>query len=123
MGAHVIVLEVDPMRALQAVMDGHRVMPVADAARRGDIFVTVTGDKHVLRAEHFEVMRDGAIIANAGHFNVEVDVPALEAMADRAHAAAPRHRAVPPRPTGARSRCSPRAGSSTSAPPRASRPP
>ena len=81
MGAHVIVLEVDPMRALQAVMDGHRVMPVADAARRGDIFVTVTGDKHVLRAEHFEVMRDGAIIANAGHFNVEVDVPALEAMA------------------------------------------
>ncbi len=69
------------MRALQAVMDGHRVMPVADAARRGDIFVTVTGDKHVLRAEHFEVMRDGAIIANAGHFNVEVDVPALEAMA------------------------------------------
>jgi adenosylhomocysteinase len=81
MGAHVIVLEVDPMRALQAVMDGHRVMPVADAARRGDIFVTVTGDKHVLRAEHFDVMRDGAIIANAGHFNVEVDVPALEAMA------------------------------------------
>jgi adenosylhomocysteinase len=81
MGAHVIVLEVDPMRALQAVMDGHRVMPVADAARRGDIFVTVTGDKHVLRAEHFEVMRDGAIIANAGHFNVEVDVPALEALA------------------------------------------
>jgi adenosylhomocysteinase len=81
MGAHVIVLEVDPMRALQAVMDGHRVMPVADAARRGDIFVTVTGDKHVLRGEHFEVMRDGAIIANAGHFNVEVDVPALEALA------------------------------------------
>ena len=81
MGAHVIVLEVDPLRALQAVMDGHRVMPVADAARRGDIFVTVTGDKHVLRAEHFEAMRDGAIIANAGHFNVEVDVPALEAMA------------------------------------------
>jgi adenosylhomocysteinase len=81
MGAHVIVLEVDPMRALQAVMDGHRVMPVADAARRGDIFITVTGDKHVLRAEHFEVMRDGAIICNAGHFNVEVDVPGLEAMA------------------------------------------
>ncbi len=81
MGAHVIVLEVDPMRALQAVMDGYRVMPVADAARRGDVFVTVTGDIHVLRREHFEVMRDGAIIANAGHFNVEVDVPALEELA------------------------------------------
>jgi adenosylhomocysteinase len=81
MGAHVIVLEVDPMRALQAVMDGYRVMPVADAARHGDIFVTVTGDIQVLRREHFEVMRDGAIIANAGHFNVEVDLPALEALA------------------------------------------
>ena len=80
MGAHVVVLEVDPLRALQAVMDGFRVMPVADAARIGDIFCTATGDKHVLRREHFEVMKDGAIVANTGHFNVEIDIPALESL-------------------------------------------
>ncbi len=77
MGAHVIVLEIDPMRALQAVMDGFRVLPVAEAAKIGDIFCTATGDKHVLRREHFEVMKDGAILANTGHFNVEIDIPAL----------------------------------------------
>jgi adenosylhomocysteinase len=76
-GADVVVLEVDPLRALEAVMDGFRVMPVADAARIGDIFVTATGDLHVLRREHFEVMKDGAIMANTGHFDVEIDIPAL----------------------------------------------
>jgi adenosylhomocysteinase len=77
MGAHVIVLEVDPMRALQAVMDGFRVLPVEEAAPLGDIFCTATGAKHVLRREHFEAMKDGAILANTGHFNVEIDIPAL----------------------------------------------
>ena len=80
-GADVIVLEVDPLRALEAVMDGFRVMPIAEAARVARLFVTATGDIHVLRREHFEVMQDGAIIANTGHFNVEIDIPALEALA------------------------------------------
>jgi len=77
-GADVIVLEVDPLRALEAVMDGYRVMPVAEAAKVAKLFVTATGDIHVLRGEHFEVMQDGTIIANTGHFNVEIDIPALE---------------------------------------------
>jgi adenosylhomocysteinase len=80
-GADVVVLEVDPLRALEAIMDGFRVMPVAEAAPIGDIFVTATGDIHVIRGEHFEVMKDGAIVANTGHFNVEIDIPALEALA------------------------------------------
>lgn len=80
-GADVIVTEVDPLRALEAVMDGFRVMTMAEAAPVGDIFVTATGDIHVIRAEHFAVMKDGAIVANTGHFNVEIDIPALEAMA------------------------------------------
>jgi adenosylhomocysteinase len=79
-GADVVVLEVDPLRALEAVMDGFRVMPVAEAARIGDLFVTATGDMHVLRREHFEVMKDGAIVANTGHFDVEIDIPALGEM-------------------------------------------
>ena len=79
-GADVVVLEVDPLRALEAVMDGFRVMPVAEAARIGDLFVTATGDLHVLRREHFEVMKDGAIVANTGHFDVEIDIPALGEM-------------------------------------------
>ena len=70
MGAQVIVTEVDPMRALEAVMDGHHVMPMARAAEAGDVFVTVTGNKSVIRTEHFARMKDGAILANAGHFNV-----------------------------------------------------
>jgi adenosylhomocysteinase len=78
MGANVIVLEIDPLRALQAVMDGFRVMPIAEAAQVGDVFVTATGDKHILRGEHFNVMKDGAILANCGHFDVEIDIPALE---------------------------------------------
>jgi len=81
MGADVIVTEVDPLRALEAVMDGFRVLPMADAAPIGDIFCTLTGDTSVLRREHFEVMKDGAILANSGHFNVEIDIPALADLA------------------------------------------
>jgi adenosylhomocysteinase len=81
MGAHVIVTEVEPLRALEAAMDGYEVLPMADAAAEGDIFITATGDKHVLRAEHYERMKDGALLANTGHFNVEIDIPALEQLA------------------------------------------
>jgi adenosylhomocysteinase len=81
LGAAVVVTEVDPIRALEAVMDGYRVMPMADAAAVGDIFCTVTGNTTVLRREHFERMKDGAIVANSGHFNVEIDIPALEGLA------------------------------------------
>lgn len=78
MGANVIVTEVDPLRALEAAMDGYQVMPMSEAAKVGHFFVTATGNKHVLRREHYELMRDGAILANTGHFNVEIDIPALE---------------------------------------------
>jgi adenosylhomocysteinase len=81
MGAHVVVTEVEPTVALEAVMEGYRVMPLADAARVGDIFVTVTGDKSVIRGEHMERMKDGAILANSGHFDVEIDKPALVGLA------------------------------------------
>ncbi len=81
MGAKVVITEVDPLRALEAVMDGYQVMPMAEAARIGDFFCTLTGDIHVIRKEHFQVMKDGAIVANSGHFNVELDLDALEAMA------------------------------------------
>jgi adenosylhomocysteinase len=84
MGGHVIVCEVDPLRALEATMDGFRVMPMAEAAREGDIFITVTGDRDVLRKEHFEVMKDGAILANSGHFDIEIDLNALAEMAEAA---------------------------------------
>lgn len=77
-GADVIVTEVDPIRALEAVMEGYRVMPMGDAAALADIFVTVTGNTSILRREHFEQMKDGAIVANSGHFDVEIDIPALE---------------------------------------------
>ena len=80
-GAQVVVTEVDPLRALEAAMDGHRVMPLIEAAREADFIVTVTGDKHVVRGEHFQVMKDGCILANAGHFDVEIDIPALEDLA------------------------------------------
>jgi adenosylhomocysteinase len=80
MGAHVIVTEVNPLRALEAHMDGFEVMAMAQAAPRGDLFITTTGDIHVLRKEHFDVMKDGAIVGNSGHFNVEIDINALEAM-------------------------------------------
>jgi adenosylhomocysteinase len=82
LGANVIVTEVDPLRALEAVMDGFRVMPMAEAAPQGDIFVTSTGDINVIDKHHFERMKDGAIVANSGHFNVEINIPALEGMAE-----------------------------------------
>ncbi len=81
MGANVIVTEIDPLVALEAVMDGFRVMPMAEAAPIGDIFVTLTGDLNVVDKHHFEVMKDGALVANSGHFNVEINIPSLEAMA------------------------------------------
>jgi adenosylhomocysteinase len=79
-GSHVVVTEIDPLKALEAVMDGYRVMPMAEAAAIGDVFITVTGDIHVIREEHFRAMKDGAIVANSGHFNVEIDLDALEEM-------------------------------------------
>jgi adenosylhomocysteinase len=81
MGAHVIVTEVDPLRALEAVMDGFQVLPMSDAAKVGDIFVTATGDKSVITREHILAMKDGAILANTGHFNVEIEIPALRSLA------------------------------------------
>ena len=85
MGANVIVTEVEPLRALEAVMDGYRVMPMAEAARIGDIFVTSTGDKNVIDRHHFQVMKDGALVANSGHFNVEINIPALQELAVEVH--------------------------------------
>jgi adenosylhomocysteinase len=81
LGAQVVVTEVDAVKALEAALDGHQVHPMEEAARIGDIFVTLTGNKHVLRREHFQAMKDGAVIANSGHFNVEIDIPALESLA------------------------------------------
>ncbi len=83
MGANVIVTEIDPLPALEAVMDGFRVMPMSEAAKIGDIFCTVTGDLNVIDRHHFEVMKDGAIVANSGHFNVEINIPALEEMSSK----------------------------------------
>jgi len=83
LGANVIVIEVDPFKALEAVMDGFLVMPIASAAKIGDIFVTVTGDINVLRGEHFKAMKDKAIICNSGHFNVEIDIPALRKLSKK----------------------------------------
>lgn len=81
MGAHVIVTEIEPIRALEAVMDGYRVMPIAEAAKVGDIFVTVTGNAQVIRAEHFKTMKDGVAVANSGHFDVELDLEGLRKIA------------------------------------------
>ena len=78
MGANVVVTEIDPTKALDAAMEGFKVLPMADAARIGDVFITVTGNRDVLRAEHFEVMKDGAIFCNSGHFDIEIDVKWLE---------------------------------------------
>ncbi|MBM3311156.1 MAG: adenosylhomocysteinase [Candidatus Aminicenantes bacterium] len=82
-GARVIITEVDPLKALEAVMDGFDVLPMSEAARVGHVFVTVTGNKTIIGRKHFAAMRDGAVVANSGHFNVEIDIPALEAMARR----------------------------------------
>ncbi len=81
MGAHVVVCEVDPRKAIEAVMDGYRVMPMSDAAKIGDVFVTVTGNYHVIREEHYKLMKDGAIVCNSGHFNDELDLDVLKKIA------------------------------------------
>jgi len=81
LGSQVIIVEVEPVRALEAVMDGYQVMPLLEAARVGDIFITTTGEKNVIDKVHFQVMKDGAILANSGHFNVEINIPALESLA------------------------------------------
>ncbi|MBN1872165.1 MAG: adenosylhomocysteinase [Candidatus Omnitrophica bacterium] len=81
MGAIVYICETDPLRALEAAMDGHEVLPIKEASRIGDVFVTLTGDTKVIRSEHFNLMKDGTIVANAGHFNVEIDIPALDKLA------------------------------------------
>jgi len=78
LGADVIVTEIDPVKGIEAVMDGFRVLPMAQAVKEGDVFITVTGNKSVIRGEHFEAMKNGAVICNSGHFNVEIDIPALE---------------------------------------------
>ncbi|OIO74563.1 MAG: adenosylhomocysteinase [Elusimicrobia bacterium CG1_02_37_114] len=83
MGANVIVTEVSPLKAIEATMDGFRVMPLIDACKEGDIFVTLTGDIDVVRKEHFTKMKDGAIVANSGHFNVEIDIPALKSLSKK----------------------------------------
>ena len=83
MGANVIVTEVDPVKAIEAVMDGFRVMPMEEAAPVGDLFCTLTGDINVIRPEHFKLMKDGAIVCNSGHFNVELDLKGLEKMAEK----------------------------------------
>ena len=83
MGARVLVVEVDPLRALKAAMDGFKVLPLKEAAKKGDIFITATGNKRVIRKEHIEVMKDGAILANSGHFNVEISLPDLKSLAKR----------------------------------------
>jgi adenosylhomocysteinase len=89
LGAKVVVVEVDPIRALEATMDGYWVMPMGEAAKIGDLFCTVTGDIHVIRKEHYQVMKDGAVVCNSGHFNVEVDIEALRKMAKEVRQARP----------------------------------
>jgi len=81
LGAHVVVTEIDPVKALEAVLDGYQVLPMEEAAKIGDIFITLSGNKHVLGRRHFETMKDGAVLANSGHFNVEIDIPSLEELA------------------------------------------
>jgi len=83
MGAQVIVTEIDPIKAIEAAMDGHRVMPMKDAAKIGDVFCTVTGNKHVISTEHMSVMKDGAMVCNSGHFDVEIDIAGLKKMAKK----------------------------------------
>ena len=123
LGARVVVTEVDPVRALDAVLRGFRVLPIAEAAPLGEVFITATGSAEVITAEHLAVMRDGAILANAGHFDVEIDVRALDGLAGRrGPGRAPARGRLPARPTAAACCCSPRAGWSTSSPPTGTRP-
>jgi len=86
LGADVVVTEIEPLKALEAVMDGFRVMPMSNAAKIGDFFVTVTGDISVIREEHFKTMKNGAIVCNSGHFNVEIDIPALKKLSKKRRA-------------------------------------
>ena len=119
MGAHVIVTEVDPTAAIEAVMEGYRVMPIRDAARVGDIFITVTGDTSVIRGEHMELMKDGAMLANSGHFDVEIDKARPRRDSAWAACAGSASSSTSTRwPTAGRSTCWARAGSSTSRPPK-----
>ena len=83
MGAIVIVTEIDSIKALEAAMDGFTVMPMEEAAKIGELFVTLTGNKHVIRTEHFRLMKDRAVVANSGHFNVEIDIPALKKLSKK----------------------------------------
>ena len=111
MGADVIVTEIDPTKALDATMQGFRVLPMSEAARVGDVFVTVTGNRDVLRQEHFEVMKDGAIFANSGHFDIEIDVKWLESQRGRRSTARSGTRPTSTcSPTAAGCSCWPRAG-------------
>jgi adenosylhomocysteinase len=89
LGANVIVTEIDPVRAIEAVMDGFRVMPMEQAAAQGDLFITVTGNKHVIRREHFDVMKDGAIVCNSGHFDIEIDLKSLKALSSEVRTVRP----------------------------------
>ncbi|NER39044.1 MAG: adenosylhomocysteinase [Oscillatoria sp. SIO1A7] len=89
MGANVIVTEINPVRALEATMDGFRVMPMSEAAPLGDLFITVTGNKHVIRGEHFEAMKDGAIVCNSGHFDIEIDLKTLGTLSDEVRTVRP----------------------------------
>ena len=121
MGAHVAIIEVDPVRALEALMDGFQVMTVGEAAAWGELFVTATGNVNVFRREHFESMHDGAIMANSGHFDAELDLAALREMAE-GHVREVRENVQEFDLGGqAGSTSSPRAGWSTWAPPRATR--
>ena len=110
MGAHVIVTEVDPIRALEAAMDGFQVMPIAEAATLGDLFITVTGNIHVIRGEHFAAMKDGAMICNSGHFNVELDLDDLAELAGRHQRRSASSSTSTSWPTAAGSTCWARAG-------------
>ena len=121
-GAHVIVCEVDPLRALEALMDGFEVMPGVEAAKVGDVFISVTGNRDAIAGEMFDVMKCGAIVCNSGHFDVEINKGDLDAITERPSRRGRSSRATGPR-TGARSSCSPRAGWSTSPRPRAIPPP
>lgn len=89
LGANVIVTEIDPVKGIEAIMDGFRVLPMAEAAPQGDLFITVTGNKHVIRQEHFEVMKDGAIVCNSGHFDIEIDLKSLASMANEVRTVRP----------------------------------
>ena len=91
MGAIIIVTEVDPIKALEAAMDGFTVMPMAEAAKVGELFVTLTGNKHVIRAEHFRLMKDRAVVANSGHFNVEINIPALKKLSKKVNRQVRKH--------------------------------